>query len=256
MSLTALRLILVYTVSDGHLTGVVCFIIIKRLNVWHLLAQKGKYILCTFLVKVTKKNKLLCSHLLLINIYIEMKRGSIYVDAAIFCWLDDFDPEKLMYAALYFLNPDATISYVLCLCVQKVVMIEIVATSCYWSSHPPRVQVFILAWAKPRGPHSLICFLTAVKVTAQMLLSAKCPQTQLALNPHCLKQTPEHNKWLVLGSRSMWEWSVPCSGVLGGWGESVKGWMVLISFQRDAVLWKCCSLRLTVGPLWTARMHF
>lgn len=184
-----------------------------------------------------------------------MKRGSIYVDTAIFCWLDDFYPEKLMYTALYFLNPDATISEVLCLSVQKVVMIEIVATSCYWSSHPPRVQVFILilAWAKLHGPHSLICFLTAVKVTAQMLLSEKCPQTQLALNPHCLKQTPEHNKWLVLGSQSIWEWSVPCSGVLGG---SVKGWIVLISFQRDAVLWKCCSLRPTVGPLWTARMHF
>lgn len=58
MSLTALRLILVYAVSDGLLTGVVCFII-KRPNVWHLLAQKGKYILLgTFLVKVTKKKKI------------------------------------------------------------------------------------------------------------------------------------------------------------------------------------------------------
>lgn len=169
---------------------------------------------------------------------------SYFVDLMIFF------PEKLMYTALYFLNPDATISCVLCLSVQKVVMIEIVATSCYWSSHPPRVQVFILMWAKPHGPHSLICFLTAVKVTAQMLLSEKCPQTQLALNPHCLKQTPEHNKWLVLGSQSLWEWSVPCSGVLGG------GWIVLISLERDAVLWKCCSLRPTVVPLWTARMHF
>lgn len=96
--------------------------------------------------------------------------------------------------------------------------------------------------------------LIPVKVTAQMLLSEKCPQTQLALNPHCLKQTPEHNKWLVLGSQSIWEWSVPCSGVQEGGGEG--GWIVLISFQRDAILWKCCSLRPTVGPLWTARMHF
>lgn len=48
MSLTALRLTLVYAVSDGLLTGVVCFII-KRPNVWHLLAQKGKNTFCVYI---------------------------------------------------------------------------------------------------------------------------------------------------------------------------------------------------------------